>query len=280
MSPLRPTSTSSLRHAISPIGVMLCALATLVTVPVLLASGASSEGDEVAVVVVVDTTSASDLEAEIEIDELFSAGARVESVPEAPAPDSETAVRLSDAGLGGFDVGSSLDVIPADPQRVTLDEDAVAENPSSAPSTTAPPATAPPTTSPPATAPPETAPPETAAPETTDAPAAEAPQAAEPEAAPSEVSTGPTPEQWAALRQCESSGNYSIVSSNGLYHGAYQFNRQTWDGVAAQLGRSDLVGLAPSQAAPADQDALALALWQRRGNQPWPHCGRHLPSGP
>jgi len=86
---------------------------------------------------------------------------------------------------------------------------------------------------------------------------------------------GTTAQQWEALRQCESTGNYSAVSSSGRYRGAYQFNRTTWDGVA---GRHDpsLVGIDPAAASPADQDAMAFALYEDRGDQPWPVCGRHL----
>lgn len=87
---------------------------------------------------------------------------------------------------------------------------------------------------------------------------------------------GPAAAQWQALRHCESGGNYQAVSSNGLYHGAYQFYQGTWDNIARSSGRTDLVGVAPSDASPADQDALALALYQSRGHRPWPHCGSHL----
>ena len=87
---------------------------------------------------------------------------------------------------------------------------------------------------------------------------------------------GPTAAQWAALRQCESSGNYSVVSANGLYYGAYQFGIETWDYTARLAGRNDLVGVQPNLAAPADQDAMAVALYARAGSSPWPHCGRYL----
>ena len=40
---------------------------------------------------------------------------------------------------------------------------------------------------------------------------------------------------WAAVRQCESGGNYSTNTRNGVY-GAYQFTLQTWRG----LGMSGL----------------------------------------
>lgn len=86
---------------------------------------------------------------------------------------------------------------------------------------------------------------------------------------------GPTAEQWAALRACESGGNYQIVSPNGLYRGAYQFSVPTWDSVAAAVYPS-LVGVDPAQASPADQDAMAYALYAMSGASPWPHCGRHL----
>jgi hypothetical protein len=89
-------------------------------------------------------------------------------------------------------------------------------------------------------------------------------------------SSGPSAAQWAALRNCESGGNYSIVSGNGLYFGAYQFSQSTWNGVANSAGRSDLVGIQPNYAAPADQDSMALALYSMSGSSPWPHCGRHL----
>ena len=91
------------------------------------------------------------------------------------------------------------------------------------------------------------------------------------EAAPP-ASGDPTPTQWAVLRQCESSGNYAIVSSNGSYRGAYQFSQATWDGVARSHA-SSLVGVDPAAASPADQDAMALALWRQSGWSPWPHCG-------
>jgi hypothetical protein len=80
---------------------------------------------------------------------------------------------------------------------------------------------------------------------------------------------------WAALRNCESGGNYRAVSSSGAYRGAYQFSRATWNSVAAR-SRPHLVGVDPAAASPADQDAMALALHASAGSSPWPKCGRHL----
>jgi LysM repeat protein len=69
----------------------------------------------------------------------------------------------------------------------------------------------------------------------------------------------------AAIRACESSGNYGAVSADGLYGGAYQFDRQTWQSVGGSGN--------PAAASPAEQDARASQLWSQRGSNPWPNCG-------
>lgn len=69
----------------------------------------------------------------------------------------------------------------------------------------------------------------------------------------------------AAIRACESSGNYAAVSPDGLYRGAYQFDRSTWQSVG---GSGD-----PAAASAAEQDARASQLWSQRGSNPWPNCG-------
>ena len=118
------------------------------------------------------------------------------------------------------------------------------------------------------TAPPTTT---TAPPTTTVAPSSDGAVSTTTTAAPAAPGQ-PTAAQWDVLRQCESSGNYSIVSANGRYRGAYQFSQATWDWVAG-LDHPGLLGVDPSTAAPADQDAMALSLWIRRGWSPWPICG-------
>jgi hypothetical protein len=89
------------------------------------------------------------------------------------------------------------------------------------------------------------------------------------------VPAGPSSEQWAALRRCESGGDYSITNPSGRYRGAYQFDRSTWNSIAERHAPG-LVGVDPAGASPADQDAMAQALYGERGARPWPHCGRHL----
>jgi len=73
----------------------------------------------------------------------------------------------------------------------------------------------------------------------------------------------------ACIRNRESHGNYGAVSSGGTYRGAYQFSQSSWDSSAAHAGRSDLVGQLPNLVAPADQDAVAYALYQWQGAAPW-----------
>jgi hypothetical protein len=72
---------------------------------------------------------------------------------------------------------------------------------------------------------------------------------------------------WAALRNCESGGNYADNTGNG-YYGAYQFSLATWQG----LGYSGY----PNQASPATQDAAAVQLQARSGWGQWPTCSRML----
>jgi hypothetical protein len=59
------------------------------------------------------------------------------------------------------------------------------------------------------------------------------------------------------------------MSSDGLYHGAYQFLVSTWNNVARAAGRPDLVGVDPVNASVADQDQLALWLYKHAGAGPW-----------
>lgn len=73
---------------------------------------------------------------------------------------------------------------------------------------------------------------------------------------------------WGALAACESGGNASVVSSNGLYHGLYQFDAQTWQSVGGSGVASD--------ASAAEQTQRAQQLYDSRGSQPWPVCGARL----
>lgn len=79
----------------------------------------------------------------------------------------------------------------------------------------------------------------------------------------------------ARLRQCESGGNYRIVSASGAYRGAYQFSRTTWNSVAAKH-YPHLRGVDPAAASPYDQDRMARALWAMSGRTPWPVCGKRV----
>jgi len=76
--------------------------------------------------------------------------------------------------------------------------------------------------------------------------------------------TGGAGGQLAAIRACESGGNYSTSTGNGFY-GAYQFTRSTWESVGGTGS--------PAAASPAEQDVRATALLARSGSSPWPVCG-------
>lgn len=72
---------------------------------------------------------------------------------------------------------------------------------------------------------------------------------------------------WDKIAQCESSGNWSIVSSNGIYAGGLQFNRATW----AEYGGLKYAPTA-NLATKAQQIDIANKLYAARGLQPW-QCG-------
>ena len=77
------------------------------------------------------------------------------------------------------------------------------------------------------------------------------------------------------VRARESGGDYTVHNSGGSgASGAYQFLPSTWNNTARATGRDDLVGVDPAAASPADQDAMAAALYSRQGSSPWGgYCG-------
>jgi hypothetical protein len=68
------------------------------------------------------------------------------------------------------------------------------------------------------------------------------------------------------IARCESGGDPTAVSADGVYRGKYQFTRETW---AAMGGTGD-----PAAAPESEQDQRAAALLAQRGTAPWPVCGR------
>jgi hypothetical protein len=104
---------------------------------------------------------------------------------------------------------------------------------------------------------------------------------------------GQTRSEWEAmaphLRFHESGNDYANYDegSNGHY-GAYQFAPSTWDGVARETGRTDLIGVNPADASPADQDAMAYHLYKTECTseykcyiqwEAWPKAKRSLANG-
>lgn len=88
---------------------------------------------------------------------------------------------------------------------------------------------------------------------------------AQAEQAVSDVSGGPTPDALAAIRNCESGGDYSSNTGNGFY-GAYQFMQGTWEAVGGSGN--------PADASPAEQDKRAAILYAQSGAGQWPVCGQ------
>lgn len=75
-----------------------------------------------------------------------------------------------------------------------------------------------------------------------------------------------TRETLESIAECESGGDPRIISSNGLYHGKYQFHPDTWESVGGK-------GL-PSEAPEPEQDYRAALLYERSGPGQWPVCGQ------
>ena len=86
------------------------------------------------------------------------------------------------------------------------------------------------------------------------------------------IPAGTSEEQWEQLRQCNSNGNYQYANPNGVNFGAYEFRRVSWNDLARRH-YPRLIGVVPNEAASADQDRMAYALYGERGWAPWPSCG-------
>lgn len=68
-----------------------------------------------------------------------------------------------------------------------------------------------------------------------------------------------------SIAECESGGDITAVSDNGLYMGKWQFSQGTWEGVDGE-------GL-PSDASEEEQDYRAGILWNGGlGAGHWPNC--------
>ena len=73
------------------------------------------------------------------------------------------------------------------------------------------------------------------------------------------------PPHLEAIAQCESGGDPTAVSADGMYHGKYQFSVATWQAMGG--------GGLPSQAPEAEQDMRAAMLYEQSGPGQWPVCG-------
>ncbi len=83
------------------------------------------------------------------------------------------------------------------------------------------------------------------------------------------TSSGYSGDVLECIKHRESRGQYDVVNSSSGAAGAYQFMPGTWDNTARSAGRTDLVGVNPANASPADQDAMAHQLMNTQGLGPW-----------
>lgn len=83
------------------------------------------------------------------------------------------------------------------------------------------------------------------------------------------VSDPPLPPFLQCVIQAESGGNYQIASPGGTYMGAFQFSQSTWNSAARSAGLGYLVGVPPNAASRAEQDTVAVTLYNLAGRQPW-----------
>lgn len=80
--------------------------------------------------------------------------------------------------------------------------------------------------------------------------------------------------RYESTRKCivkrESMGYYRVVSSNGAWHGAYQFTIGTAAEAARRMGRPDLAGTSPARWNRAEQDEAFWTMWNHgRGSGHW-----------
>lgn len=67
----------------------------------------------------------------------------------------------------------------------------------------------------------------------------------------------------------ESRNTPTAIGPGGLAFGTYQILPGTWNETVAHFGWTDLAGVRPDQARPADQDRVAMGLLQWQGATPW-----------
>lgn len=79
-----------------------------------------------------------------------------------------------------------------------------------------------------------------------------------------------TPQDYlACVKERESRGDYTAVSPDGMFFGAYQIDQVTWNNTTVHAGLTSLYEVQPNLALPADQDTVAMALLEWQGTSPW-----------
>ena len=76
---------------------------------------------------------------------------------------------------------------------------------------------------------------------------------------------------WDELAECESGGDWTIVSADGRFHGGLQFTVQSWDAMGGQE-----FAVRPENASKAEQIAVAERLQAEQGWGAWPLCSQKI----
>lgn len=77
---------------------------------------------------------------------------------------------------------------------------------------------------------------------------------------------------WDAVAQCESGGNWASNTGNG-YYGGLQMDMDFWNSYSRDLNPRPA---RPDLASRDQQIHAAENAFRVRGSRPWPHCGRYL----
>lgn len=89
------------------------------------------------------------------------------------------------------------------------------------------------------------------------------------------VTNGLSDEGLERLITCESGGRPDALDPTGSFRGLGQFTKGTWNSVASR-NYPWLVGQDPIDVDEMWQRVMIRALWNERGRQPWPVCGRKV----
>ena len=89
-----------------------------------------------------------------------------------------------------------------------------------------------------------------------------------PEPTPTETEEPVYDPKWDEVAECESGGDWAIVSADGRFSGGVQFSKTSWDAMGGQE-----FAAYPNQASKEEQIIVAERLEDVQGMGAWPVCG-------